>query len=82
MPLYIRDDRVKELASRVAALQRSTVTDAVRESLERRLQQLRDSGAERRRKIDGLLERFDAGPDLAPGFTDRDLYDANGDPIG
>jgi hypothetical protein len=82
MPLYIRDDRVKELASQVAALQRSTVTDAVRESLERRLQQLRDSGAERRRKIDELLERFDAGPDLAPGFTDRDLYDANGDPIG
>ena len=82
MPLYIRDDRVKELASQVAALQRSTVTDAVRESLERRLQQLRNSGAERRRKIDELLERFDAGPDLAPGFTDRDLYDANGDPIG
>jgi hypothetical protein len=82
MPLYIRDDRVKELASEVAALQRSTVTDAVRVSLERRLQQLRDADALRRRRTDELLARFDAGPDLAPGFTDRDLHDANGDPIG
>jgi hypothetical protein len=82
MPLYIRDDRVKELASQVAALQRSTVTDAVRDSLERRLQQLRDAAAERRRKTDELLARFDAGPDGAPGFTDKDLYDPNGDPIG
>ena len=81
MPLYIRDDRVKELASEVAALQGSTVTDAVREALERRLRQLRDAEGERRRRTDELLARFDAGPDLAPGFTDRDLYDANGDPI-
>lgn len=82
MPLYIRDDRVKELASEVAALQGSTVTDAVRVSLERRLRELRDAAAERRRHTDELLARFDAGPDRAPGFTDKDLYDANGDPVG
>jgi hypothetical protein len=29
-----------------------------------------------------LLARFDAGPDLAPGFADKDLYDADGDPVG
>jgi hypothetical protein len=82
MPLYIRDDRVKQLASEVAALQGSTVTDAVRDSLERRLRELRDAAPARRRRTDQLLARFDAGPDLAPGFTDRDLYDANGDPVG
>ncbi|MFO1049478.1 MAG: type II toxin-antitoxin system VapB family antitoxin [Geminicoccaceae bacterium] len=81
MPLYIRDDRVKELAGQVAALERSTVTDAVRDALERRLQQLQDERDERRRRIDEVLARFDAEPDRAPGFTDKDLYDDNGDPI-
>lgn len=42
MPLYIRDDRVKELATQVATLQRATVTDAVRDALARRLQELQD----------------------------------------
>lgn len=81
MPFYIRDDRVKELAGQVAALERSTVTDAVRDALERRLQQLQDERHERRRRIDEVLARFDAEPDLAPVFTDKDLYDDNGDPI-
>ncbi|MFZ1425777.1 MAG: type II toxin-antitoxin system VapB family antitoxin [Geminicoccaceae bacterium] len=82
MPLYIRDDRVKELAREVAALQASTVTDAVRVSLERRLRELRDAAAERRHYTDELLARFDAGPDRASGFTDKGLHDANGDPAG
>ena len=43
MPLYIRDDRVKELAGQVAALQRPTVTDAVRDALARRLSSCRTS---------------------------------------
>lgn len=81
MPLYIRDDRVKELATEVAALQRATVTDAVRDALARRLQELTDERDERRRRIDELLAKFDAEPDLAPGFTDKDLYDENGDPV-
>lgn len=81
MPLYIRDDEVKELAGRLAELRRSTVTDAVREALALRLEQLRNDRDERDRKIDEILAKFDAGPDLAPGFTDKDLYDENGDPI-
>lgn len=81
MPLYIRDDGVKELASQVANLQRSTVTDAVRDALSLRLKQLEDERAARRRQIDEILAEFDAEPDLAPGFTDKDLYDENGDPI-
>ena len=31
--------------------------------------------------IDEFLAELDAEPDLAPGFTDKDLYDENGDPI-
>ena len=81
MPLYIRDDAVKELASEVATLQRSTVTDAVRDALTLRLQQLQDEQDERSRKIDEFLAKLDAEPDLAPGFTDKDLYDENGDPV-
>jgi hypothetical protein len=81
VPLYIRDDEVKELADRVAELRRSTVTDAVREALALRLKQLEDDREARRREIDAILAKFDAGPDLAPGFTDKDLYDGNGDPI-
>ena len=81
MPLYIRDDEVKELAGRVAELRRSTVTDAVREALALRLRQLEDDQRERRRKIDEFLAKLDAEPDLAPGFTDKDLHDENGDPI-
>lgn len=81
MPLYIRDDGVKELASQVANLQRSTVTDAVRDALSLRLKQLEDERAARRRQINEILAEFDAEPDLAPGFTDKDLYDENGDPI-
>ena len=81
MPLYIRDDRVKELATQLAALQRATVTDAVRDALSRRLDELRDERDERCRKIDEFLAELDAEPDLAPGFTDKDLYDENGHPI-
>ncbi len=80
MPLYIRDDGVKELADQVAALRRSTVTDAVREALALRLKQLEDDAEARRRKIDAFLAELDAEPDLAPDLTDKDLYDENGDP--
>jgi hypothetical protein len=81
MPLYVRDDQVKALADRVAALSRCTVTDAVRTALEQRLRELEDARGARKRRIDEILAEFDAEPDLAPGFTDKDLYDDNGDPI-
>lgn len=81
MPLYVRDDHVKELADRVAALSRCTVTDAVRSALEERLKVLEGARAQRDREIAEILRKFDEGPDLAPGFTDKDLYDENGDPI-
>jgi hypothetical protein len=73
MPLYIRDDRVKELATEVAARQRSTVTDAVRDSLVLRRNEMQDERDGRRRRIDEVLARFEAEPDLAPGFADKPL---------
>lgn len=57
------------------------MTDAVRDALARRLDELRDERDERCRKIDEFRAELDAAPDLAPGFTDYDLYDENGDPI-
>ena len=56
------------------------MADAVREALARRLRELRDE-EEVRRRIDEFLAGLDAEPDLAPGFTDKDLYDENGDPV-
>lgn len=56
------------------------MTDAVREALARRLWELRDE-KEVRRRIDAFLAGLDAEPDLAPGFTDKNLYDENGDPV-
>jgi hypothetical protein len=81
MGLYIRDDHVKKLARRAATLGHTTLTDAVRTALEERLARLDAEQAERDREIAEILRKFDEGPDLAPGFTDKDLYDENGDPI-
>jgi hypothetical protein len=37
MGLYIRDDRVRDMAKRLAEARRTTVTDAVRQAIEREL---------------------------------------------
>ncbi len=65
----------------MTTLSRCTVTDAARSALEHRLKELENERAQRDRDIDALLARFDAEPDQAPGFTDKDLYDENGDLI-
>ena len=57
------------------------MADAVREALARRLRELRDEEEVQRRRIDEFLAGLDAEPDLPPGFTDKDLYDENGDPV-
>jgi antitoxin VapB len=81
MGLYIRDDRVRSLAARLAERRRCTLTDAVREALEETLTRLdaeRDDRIARTREIQA---RFAALPELRAGFTDADLYDEGGDPI-
>lgn len=81
MPLYIRDDGVRALADQLATQRKCTVTQAVREALEQALRS-EDAEFERRLKaMDEILAEFDAAPQLRPGFTDRDLYDAAGNPV-
>lgn len=70
MVLVIPDDTVRELAERLAAARRTTVTDAVRRALEREL--------DRDRRIRESWARLDAMPDRE--FGDGDMYDEFGAP--
>jgi hypothetical protein len=73
MALFISDDRVRELAERLAWLQRTTVDEAVRQALERALA---DDRAERDRSIQETLARLDAMPHHE--FDENDMYDESG----
>jgi hypothetical protein len=70
MGLFFCDDSVRELAERLAAARRITVTEAVRRALEREL--------ERDRRIRESWARLDAMPDRE--FGDDDMYDEIGAP--
>lgn len=78
MGLYIRDDRVRELAKRLAEAQHVTVTEAVRQALEHKLSELKLDRAERERRIRESLARLDAMPRRPYG--DDDMYDEFGNP--
>jgi hypothetical protein len=78
MPLYIRDDEVRELASRVARARRVTVTDAVRHALQRELADIEDDVAARDRRLRERFARLDTMPDHS--FGDDDMYDEFGLP--
>ena len=75
MGLFISDDRVRELAERLAWLQRTTVDEAVRQALERALAGDR---AERDRSIRESWARLDAMPHY--DFDEDDMYDEIGAP--
>jgi hypothetical protein len=78
MGLYIRDDRVRELAKRLADAEHVTVTEAVRQALEKRLKDLDDDRAQRDRDIRQIWAELDAMPDYQ--FDEDDLYDEIGAP--
>lgn len=78
MPLYIRDDGVKDLARRAAEARRTNITEAVREALERLLADTDRERAARDDAIDASLARLDALPDRP--WTDADMYDDDGIP--
>lgn len=78
MPLYIRDDRVKELAERAAQARRTNLTAVVREALERLIEDMEEEKARRRAALDASLARFDTLPDRP--WTDADMYDEDGIP--
>lgn len=81
MGLYIRDDRVKALAAELAERRGCTLTDAVRTALEEQLKHLAEDRAEKLRRTRALAAAMRGLPELRPGFTDRDLYDEDGNPV-
>jgi hypothetical protein len=78
MGLFIRDDSVRDMAKRLAAARCTTVTEAVRQALERELAELQSDRAERKRLIRESLARLDAIPDH--DFDEDDMYDEIGAP--
>ncbi len=74
MALFISDDGARELAERLAWLQRTTVDEAVRQALERALA---EDCAERERRLDQALARLDAMPRRP---YNEDMYDEFGNP--
>jgi hypothetical protein len=80
MGLYIRDDRVRDMAKRLAEARRTTVTDAVRRAIERDLAEVDQDMQARKRRLDAALARLDALPRRRV-ISDRDLYDDQGNPI-
>jgi hypothetical protein len=78
MGLFIRDDAVRDMAKRLAQARRTTVTEAVRQALERELTELQRDRAERERSIREGLARLDAMPDYE--FDEAEMYDEIGAP--
>lgn len=81
MGLYIRDDNVRQLAAKLAAQERCTITEAVRRAVAEKLNRHAMEHDERWRVLREIQDRLAKLPDLRPGFTDRDLYDEDGLPI-
>ena len=78
MGLYIRDDRVRDMAKRLAEAEHVTVTEAVRQALEQRLKDLDDDRAKRDRDIRQIWAELDAMPHY--DFDEDDMYDEIGAP--
>jgi hypothetical protein len=76
--LFIRDDGVRDMARRLARARQITVTEAVRQALERELVELQRDRAERERTIRESLARLDAMPDH--DFDQDGMYDEIGAP--
>jgi hypothetical protein len=78
MPLYIRDDGVKELARRAAQARRTNITEAVREALQRLIAETELEREARDHAVEACLARLDSLPDRT--WTDADMYDDDGIP--
>jgi hypothetical protein len=80
MPLYIRDDGVKELARRAAEARRTNITEAVREALERLMADIDREREARDRALDELPPRFRRPPGPDRVYGDAEMYDEDGLP--
>jgi hypothetical protein len=80
MGLFIRDNNVRDMAKRLAAARRTTVTEAVRRAIERELAELQQDARDREQRLDAALARLDALP-RQKVISDHDLYDDLGNPV-
>lgn len=78
MGLFIRDDRVRDMAKRLAEAQHISLTEAVRRALESRIKELDQDRAERDREIRQIWAELDAMPHY--DFDEDDMYDEIGAP--
>jgi hypothetical protein len=78
MGLYIRDDTVRDMARRLAEARHTTVTDAVRQALERELAEVKRDLRERDCRLRESFARLDAMP--RHDFREDDMYDEFGAP--
>ena len=76
--LFIRDNSVRDMAKRLAEARRITVTEAVRQALERELTELQGDRAQRERLIRQSLARLDALPEQE--IDQNAMYDEIGAP--
>jgi hypothetical protein len=81
MPLYIKDDKVAEMARDLAKRKHCTVTDVVRLALEREARDVEADRDARWEEIRAIQKRV-AADWQGPRTSNHDfLYDENGDPI-
>jgi hypothetical protein len=80
MGLFIRDNSVRDMAKRLAAARRTTITEAVRRAIERDLADVQQDARDRERQLDAVLARLDALP-RRKEISDHDLYDDQGNPV-
>ena len=81
MGFYVRSDRVRELARRIADRRGCTMTEVLEHALER--EEAADLAVVEKKiaRAREIVDAYAALPDLRPGFTDRDLYDDDGNPV-
>jgi hypothetical protein len=81
MGLHIRNPRARELAQKFAERRGCSLTEVVVTALEREAALEEARIEEKIRRTRELARHFESLPDLRPGFTDKDLYDEEGQPI-
>jgi hypothetical protein len=81
MGLYVRGDTARELAGRLAAKRSCTIAEAVTGALEAALHEEERQADDKMRVLREIQARVAALPELRPGFTDKNLYDEDGNPI-
>jgi len=80
MALYLKDHEVDALAREVAALQGTSITEAVKRALKEKQAQLLADRERRDREIRDLLAEIDRFPVLDARHPDEILYDEDGCP--